>query len=288
MRGLSAWVLLLILTAVAAPAYADAAARLFYEGVKLVGLGSIENACRKFEQSYNLEPAPGTLFKLSDCHERLGKTASALRGFERVAEAAERAGKPHHEEQARARAAALSPIVSRLSLIIPFEATPDVIRIDGEEVPREQWHEDVPVDPGVVTVSTRSWNRDVIVGKEETITVRVPSPPAEEPVVIEPEASSTPLHAIGALSAMGLGAVGLAIGTGFGIASIAAGDEADALCDAANRCSAKGVALRDDAIAQGDVSTAAFAIGGALFAGGVLWWFVAPSESPNVTVGGRF
>ena len=45
------------------------AARLFQEGRELDESGEIERACKKFEKSYALDPAPGTALNLAVCAE---------------------------------------------------------------------------------------------------------------------------------------------------------------------------------------------------------------------------
>ena len=63
------------------PALGDAnpalAQSLFEEGRQLMSNGKFAEACPKFESSYKLDPAAGTLLNLAVCHEKVGRTAAA-------------------------------------------------------------------------------------------------------------------------------------------------------------------------------------------------------------------
>jgi serine/threonine-protein kinase len=80
---------------------------------------------------------------------------------------------------------------------------------------------------------------------------------------------------------IGLGAVGVVgLGTGavFGLLAQRKYDDSKNFCNARdeNRCSERGVESRDDAFALGNVSTAAFIVGGAVLAGAGVLWLTAP------------
>src|SRR5262245_29076470 len=93
---------------------AAAAEAAFDEGKRLAAKRLYEEACAKFEESQRLAPASGTLLNLADCYERLGRTASAWATFRAAAAEARARGKAARDEEARARAAALEPRLSKL------------------------------------------------------------------------------------------------------------------------------------------------------------------------------
>ena len=53
------------------------AEKLYDDGVKLLTAGDWPAACAKFEQSFSLDAAPGTLLNLASCAEHDGKIALA-------------------------------------------------------------------------------------------------------------------------------------------------------------------------------------------------------------------
>src|SRR5687767_5825288 len=86
---------------------AAAAESLFNEGKKLSTQGKWQEACLKFEESQRVDPGIGTLFQLANCHEKVGRTATAWAEFREVAASAKASGQGAREKVARERAAAL-------------------------------------------------------------------------------------------------------------------------------------------------------------------------------------
>src|SRR4051794_15794728 len=64
---------------------AAAAEVLFSDGKRLVQERNFAAACPKFEESQKLDPGLGTLYRLADCYEHVGRTASAWAAFLEVA-----------------------------------------------------------------------------------------------------------------------------------------------------------------------------------------------------------
>jgi hypothetical protein len=97
---------------------------------------------------------------------------------------------------------------------------------------------------------------------------RAPLPP---PVLEEPGAKRRTL----AWLVAGAGAVGLGVGTAFGIASLGNREDARSQC-VGDSCNTAGVRLRDDAMRNGNVATASTVIGAAALVGGLVLMFTAP------------
>jgi tetratricopeptide (TPR) repeat protein len=79
----------LVFTLASAMARADgadpvAAEALFREGRSAADAGNYAVACPKFEESYRLDPAPGTLLNLGDCEEHRGQLALALQHYRQL------------------------------------------------------------------------------------------------------------------------------------------------------------------------------------------------------------
>src|SRR5690349_330132 len=55
---------------------------LFQKGVDDMTAGKFDSACPALQESYRLDPRPGTLFTLADCFAKGGKTASAVARYE--------------------------------------------------------------------------------------------------------------------------------------------------------------------------------------------------------------
>jgi hypothetical protein len=112
------------------------------------------------------------------------------------------------------------------------------------------------------------------------------------PAVVE--RAGSPQRTIGWI-VIGIGIVGVGVGAGFGLASIGKRDESRSYC-VGDACDATGVALRDDAIRNGNIATVATLAGGAVVAGGLILALTAPKTTetrvgtvravPNVAVGG--
>ncbi len=58
---------------------AAAAQVLFDDALKLTNAGRYAEACPKFKSAQDLDPGMATQFRLADCYEHIGKTASAWR-----------------------------------------------------------------------------------------------------------------------------------------------------------------------------------------------------------------
>jgi hypothetical protein len=157
-----------------------AAESLFYEARTLMSRGQYTEACPKLEESLKLDDGIGTRFNLADCHEHVGKVASAWAGFLDVAGKAKLAGQADREKIARKRAAALE---SRLpKLVVDVEGSKDTsleVRRDDVVLGSAAWGAAIPVDPGTHKVTAtapgkQAWESTVQVSEGKTTKVSVP------------------------------------------------------------------------------------------------------------------
>jgi hypothetical protein len=116
--------------------------------------------------------------------------------------------------------------------------------------------------------------------------------PATGPAATAPASSDTssgpPWRTIGLVTG-GVGVVGLAIGTVFGLQ--ASSEKSGAGCDSNSHCpDAAAAGKLQDAKNAADLSTVFFVVGGVLGAGGLAMWIFAPSSSVQASpsVGSRF
>jgi hypothetical protein len=278
-----------------------AAQGLFNDARKLIAEERWAEACPKLEESQRLDPGIGTLFNLANCHEHIGRSATAWAEFLEVASTAKSRAQTAREKAARDRAGAIEPNLTRLTISVKAD-TPDLaVSRDGESVGRAQWGVAVPVDPGphklVATAPGKHrWEGSVRIAPDAKSTElvvpaladeAVPAPVAIVPVsppIAAPE-SPPPIHeAAGrtqrtvAIAVAGAGVVAVAVGAGFGLSAKGKHDDAQTHCDATNHCDAAGVALRNDAIHAGTISTVAFGVGAAALVTGAVLFFIAPHE----------
>ena len=159
------------------------ALELFNEGKALMESQDYAAASSKFEESLRVQRGIGTLYKLGECQEKLGKTASAWSTFSDVAAAADEAGQPDRARAAREKVQALGPKLSKLRIVVLAEAdAPDLdVQKDGISVSRVIWGKEVPIDPGEHTVTATApgrspWTKTLdIKGPAEALTVEVPA-----------------------------------------------------------------------------------------------------------------
>jgi hypothetical protein len=300
---LAACLFLLLVTIPAAvhaePSAADQATAeaLFQDAMKLVAARQFAAACPKLEQSQLLDPGIGTEFRLAECYEAIGRTASAWTTFVQVASLASATGQVERERYARDRAASIAPRVSRLTIAVDAPDIPGLeIRRGSEIVDRTQWGALVPVDPAAYVITAtapgrRTWTGSVTIeGDGQSPTVTVPALAEIEPVAPARAAETVPAAAsaktgsawttprgIGLLVA-GAGVVSLGVGGGFGIAALSEKQSAGCTGNVCPTDQAK--STRDRAGSFADVATGFLVAGGVLAAGGVVLWLVSPRASP--------
>jgi hypothetical protein len=271
---------------------AAAAESLFQEARKLIDAKRYSEACPKLVASHKLAPAVGTLLNLADCYEKAGQLASAWARFHEAIALAQRLGRPDREKTARDRADKLEPRLIRLT-IVTLEKDSEV-KLDGNVLDSAVLGTPVPVDPGKHAIEASAKGK-----KPFTTTIdvsdRVRTPSVEIPALdVDPEATKASAAAanadkpapedkggdgsgqrIASYVLMGVGVVGLGVGTVFGLKTSSTWADAKTHCTGLE-CDRTGVLLATDAKNAGTVSTIAFIAGGALLAGGAVLFFTAP------------
>jgi hypothetical protein len=266
---------LLIASLAPAQAGSSEAEKLFYDGRKLLESQEYDDACEKLEQSQKLDPGLGTLALLAYCHEMQGRTATAYAEYSEAVGWAEREGDAERQRAIEQQRDRLKARLSTLRVLVPQPVEGLEVHRAGQKVPREQWGVPVPIDPGTVVVEAsapgyRSWTGNVSVGSEgERADVSVPElvPEEETSEATKPGLKLDPP----VLIAFGVGAVGLGVGTFFGLRAKSLKDDSDdAGCDSSSVCTQEGYDLRNDARSSARVANIAFGIGLAGAAAGVV------------------
>lgn len=277
----------------AEPSQADkATARaLFEDGRAHASKGHYDEALGKFQESQKLDPGVGTLFHMADCLEHLGKTASAWSIYLEVAGRMRTEGQKEREEAARERAAALEPVLSRLTLVLAPETAGLaglIVKRDGVEMGKGTWGTAIPVDPGryalVATAPGRkSWSQAVEVGaKSAAVSVTIPvlepvaTPAAPAPTPTERDSSAGSTTRVIGLTAAGLGVVGVAAGAAIGWSAKSKFNDASPFCSG-NVCKQEGVDLQEQALSRATTATVVTGIGLVAVIGGAVVYFATPS-----------
>jgi hypothetical protein len=268
------------------PADRAAAQALYEEGRALMEQGRAADACPRFEESERLEPGLGTRFHLATCYEALGKLASAHALFLDVAAEAAQRKQAEREKVARERARAVEPLLSRLTIEVPFASSPALqVERDGKVVGSAQWGLPVPVDPGVHRVSASApgrepWAAEVSVPSEGGVT-RINVPPLPE----HSQPFFAPLSRKVGLAALGVGAGTLALGGVFAAQAISKKNASDREGCGEQVCtSPAGLSLRREALAAGDRATWAMGLGlVSVGAAAALFWVWPTSDDGEPT-----
>jgi hypothetical protein len=280
---------------------------LFQQGTDLMAEKQYAAACEKFAGSHQLDQALGTLLRLADCHDRIGKSASAWAMFKEASSMARTRNEPERLRMAEERGGELEKRLSRLEIKLETKNVPAGfdLKLNGVSIPRATWDAAIPVDPGRQKLEASAPGRISWAGS-----VDVPDGPAlrsiEIPALVAKPASAESGPSGSGLSASSstssqrdsvsspgssqrtigyvtgaLGIVGLGVG-GF-LAYRAYSQNNDSLehcrADDPNACTADGKSLRDDARSSATMSTVALAAGGLFTVGGLVLVLTARSES---------
>jgi hypothetical protein len=280
---------------------------LFRDGKELVRQGKLAEACAAFEASERADHSLATVMSLADCRARNRQYAAAWALFLQAdSETRTDASKAALNATARARAAALEPRLSYLTINVADESRVEglVVSRDGRAIDPAEWNRSIPIDGGPHEITGKApghepWSTRVVLAPErDKQSVEVPkfkelpklvtahpprlgaATPGASVTPLAPAPSRfTPRRKLAAGIAAG-GVVLAGVGVGFGLS--ARGLDNDALarcpptsCSAADAAAAS--ALNDRARSRALVANVGFAAGGAaVIAGAVLWYLGGP------------
>ncbi len=273
---------------------------LFDEALKLLEKKQYKEACRKLEESLRLDPAMGTKYRLGDCYEKIGKTASAWGLFREVADDAKASGLADREKKARERAAKLEPKLARLTIVVdPANGSGVRVKRDGSDVGEGQLGIAVPVDPGSHAIEAsakgkKPWSSTTEVGTGASVSVTVPKLELEPVVVAEEKVAPPPPKPVDnggssqktvGLIVGGAGVVSLGVSTMLILSARGLVNDAKPYCDH-DACEPAGLELRDRARSRGNLASLFFGLGAAMVVGGSVLWFTG-TESGSGSSHGR-
>jgi hypothetical protein len=281
-----------LLGAGTASADAASAEALFREGRRLFEQGKTAEACLTLAESEAQDPSSGTLLNLGLCHEVQHKLATAWFDYVAAGQLARDQGRADRAAVAEQKAAALAPRLPYLTVTVMAPVPGLQIARDDQLLGPGLLGSAVPLDPGsyVLTASApghRSWKTTVDVAEAESKIVQVPElepevpspvpapapapelpspvPPAVVPVAMAaPPAAAVPSatggHALGWIIG-GTGVAALAVGAGFGLASLASYHDANNLCPSHKECNDDALSARTSATSRAWISNVALGIG---------------------------
>lgn len=204
---------------------------LFNEGNKLMAARKVPQACDAFEASNRAEPRAGTLLHLGACREQNHQLASAWSAYK---DALARAKDPVKREVAAARASALEPRISYLTVSIAEHDRLAGLTLtrNGAAFDSTLWNRPLPLDGGDYVIAGRApnhedWQITVRVGDEGArLSVAVPRlkelpgpRAAAPPRVVDPRPDGLTTRRKIAIGIAGLSMAGGAAGVVLGLLS---------------------------------------------------------------------
>lgn len=261
-----------------------AARSLGQEGVKLADAGSCPEAVDKLARAEKMFHAPTTLGRLGECQVLMGKLVEGTENLNRVVRESLPATAPAAftaaQERAKKILAEAKPRIAKLKIAVAAPADAQLlVKVDGETVPVANLNTNRPMDPGphVVEASAPGFKPasakvKLAEGGIDSVAltlevdpdarrapiagpVSAPGPITSPPPGAEAGRSRAPAYAV-----LGIGAVGLGVGTVFGILAIGKKNDLDSAC--ANKvCSPAQQDTIDSGKTFGIVSTVGLGVG---------------------------
>lgn len=288
------------------PSAADIASarKLGFEGITLAEKGNCAAAVDKLARAEKLFHAPTTLVRLGECQVQLGKVVEGSENLGRAAREELPSNAPAAFVAARARAKrGLAAATAKLAHAkVTVKAPPNVtvtVAVDSVTVPSANVGEDRAFDPGPHLVEASAPGYLVASaainlkegGSEDVLLTLVVDPnaaapktppsagPKETPPPPPPPPPEGAPNRTVAYVLLGVGGVGVGVGSVFGLTAMSKKNELEDACPS-NRCRASQQSNLDSAKTSGTVSTIAFGVGGAaLIVGGILFFTASPRAS---------
>ena len=285
--GLWGWLVLLPSAALADTLDSFRAEALFVEGRALLKVNEYARACGLLAESYRLDPATGSLLALALCDEQQGKLASALESYEQVQWRAHMEGQTEREQVARARAEALRPVVSTLTVHASTTDNRLEVRMNERVLSAAELNVALPVDGGTVHVEAvapgkQTWRTDLPVAPAGDATeLSIPELAALTPLVVagngrdydvvppRPDDARSLRKRRAGIGLLVSGTTGLAVGVALVVRAVRLDDASDADC-VGDVCGAQGWNDRMGARRAAHAATASLAVGAAAAGAGLL------------------
>lgn len=261
-----------------------AAESLFNAGKDLMEQERYEEACEKFAGSMDAEPSVGAQLNLALCHEKRGEIATAWSLYRDAAVMAGALDDSRRQRGAEALAEALEPKISKLTVHVTHR--PDGLRVTRDGTVIAAFDTELPVDPGTYVIEANApghepWSTEVTVGPEaarERVTIPRLEPRAGADAPASEGQARPDWQVIAGWSAVGVGALGLTIGTVFGVLATSDANALESNCGEDRTCPDDQLDELDTAKTRANVATGTLIVGGLFAAGGAVLLLIDPIE----------
>jgi hypothetical protein len=268
---------------------------LFDRAMADFNAGKLDTACPGFEESYRLDPRPGSLFTVATCHAKAGRSATAvarykdyLKVYATLTPTQQRAQKGR-DKAAEDAIAELEPQVAKLTVTLRAGAPADaVVKRDGVALGGPSLGVPLPVDPGDHVVSVerpgsppREERVHLAAGEARSLELAAPdaaAPPETPPATPPPEASAPPSRTA-AYVAFGVGGASLAASLILGAVVLGKKSTVNQNCTG-HDCNTIGKEAADTGETLAAVSTVTFGVGLAAAAAGTAILLLQPKVKP--------
>ncbi|MCC6523955.1 MAG: hypothetical protein IT373_14950 [Polyangiaceae bacterium] len=268
------------------PAERQAARGLADEGLGLFNTERYAEAFERFSKAEGIVHAPPHLLFMARCKDKLGALLAAREHYARLLaeQIADDAPAPFREAQAAARTekAALEARIAGVTVVVASGSSAGLsLTVDGVAA---TFGKRVELDPGDHRVAVQGPGHPGVErklrladGQHERVSLEgVGAPDPLAPPTDEPSpGGGVAANVIGPAALFGLGALGLAVGTGTGVAALGKASELKDLCPS-SPCAPENESLATSARGLGHASTVSFVVGGLALAGGAVWMILDP------------
>lgn len=293
---------LVLVLALATPAFADKADELFKQGKKLMAEKKFAEACPKLEASFKADATIGTELNIGRCYEEWGKLGKAYRAYTDALKRADDA-KDNRAPKIQELLAKLEPNVPHLVIHIPdgAETAGLQVAIDGVAVADVTAPQLVDPGPKSIEYALGSGPRKSKLvpmerGATSEITLDLPKAKTEKqapdklvvtakpaPTTEEPAANPGHGQRVAGVVIAGAGVVTVGISTYLALAARSKYNDAlTANCmGMTNACNMQGLTDTHDARSQANTATIIGGVGLAAIAAGIVVYVIAPKAASN-------
>jgi len=197
----------------------------FNDGKKAYEAGQYPVALENFKHSYDLVASPNSHIYIARCQDKMGNPKEAFRTFQAVVAEAEMRAKSEPKyaptrDSAKTELGEVAAKIGVVTLNVHTDKPGAVVKINGANVPKEDWGKEIPADPGPADITLEapgeaaSTQHVTIAKGKQTIEVQATvAVQQQQPPPPPPHRSKPPYLPVAiAFTAVGVVGVGMFIG----------------------------------------------------------------------------